>query len=289
MPKVSVGRFEVALTGGLGNQLFGYAAGKSIEKFTGLECQFIQPSIKDRPYELHNFNIHAASRQPGSRHPYRSTLISRLNRIVNRERFFFAEQSFRFDSRFYENPRGKTLYGYFQSFLYLENVQDDLRSLPNQHVQFSNEFHLLSAKITQHSHYAIHIRRGDYIGKENFHGIVSPEYYKEASDRIMQINSAAKFVVFSDSIEIARKVFPNAESYISHNDLPKPSENLLLMSRMSGLIGSNSSLSWWAAFLNSKQDQIYLPKPWFAKSSIDTQDLLYSHWQQLDSGIRSLQ
>lgn len=285
MSRRSVDSFELVLNGGLGNQLFGYAAGKSIERATGLNCRFISPSLGDRKYELHNFGVKAEFRNPLQTHPLSRNL---RNRILNRLRpdvFRFYEKSFAFDSRFYDDPAGKTLYGYFQSYRYLENIKDNLLNLPDLHIPFSAEYRLLEEKWAHDRFIAVHIRRGDYLAKEAYHGLVSKEYFRMASNSILDINPSAKFVVFSDSIELARKDFPDADAYISSDNLSKPSENLILMARMGGIIGSNSSLSWWAGFINQRKEVNYYPKPWFAAQHLDTTELLPPEWKTLPSGI----
>lgn len=280
------GSFQLVLNGGLGNQLFGFAAGKSIEAATGLTCRFIAPGKNDRKLELDNFGILCISEAPFQKNPLARNIINRsISRILPKY-FRFSETSFRFDKRFYAYPEGKTLRGYFQSYLYLQNIEEDLLKLPSQHVPFSKQFSALESEFGNSNFIAVHVRRGDYIGKENFHGLASSEYFLMARERILDAKPDAKFVVFSDSIEIAKRDFPNADKYISEEDLLKPSENLLLMARMGGLIGSNSSLSWWAGFLNQNTELKFFPYPWFSNSELDTQDLLPPNWNVLSSGIK---
>ncbi len=283
------GSFELVLNGGLGNQLFGYAAGKSIEKETGLSCKFIRPASGDRSYELHNFGIEAESMSPLRSHPLNRKLTNRFMNRVRPNVFRFCESSFRFDARFYHHPSGETLYGYFQSYRYLENIKDQLLKLADSHVPFSKEFKSLEEKWAKENFIAVHVRRGDYIGKESYHGLASREYFRIAADTVLGINPKAKFIVFSDSIDLAQKDFPDAVAYISSKNLPKSSENLILMTRMGGIIGSNSSLSWWVGFLNKRTKINQFPYPWFANSSLDTSDLIPPEWNTIESGISSSQ
>ena len=129
--------FRLVLNGGLGNQLFGYAAGKSIERETGLVCNFIRPGAGDRSYELDNFGVRAKAGNSIRFHPLSKTLMYRLANKFDPDKFRFHETSFTFDHRFYANPAGKTLFGYFQSYRYLENIKSELLNLPSCHVPFS--------------------------------------------------------------------------------------------------------------------------------------------------------
>lgn len=285
MWKKSLESFELVLNGGLGNQLFGYAAGKSIEAETGLVCDFIRTSSGDRDYELHNFGIDAKQGNPMKSHPLSRSLVTRFVNRLNPGKFRFHESSFTFDPRFYDNPAGKTLYGYFQSYRYSQKIKAQLLDLPNLHLSFSRDFKLLEEKWVHKDSIAVHVRRGDYLGKESYHGLTSKRYFKLAIASVLETNTNAKFIVFSDSIDLARDIFPNAEAYVSGEDLSKPSENLILMSRMGGLIGSNSSLSWWAGFFNQKTEINCFPYPWFANQQLDTRDLLPPDWKRIPSGI----
>ena len=87
MWKKSSDSFELVLNGGLGNQLFGYAAGKSIEAETGLVCEFIRPSSGDRDYELHNFGINAKLGNPIKSYPLTRNLVNRFVNRVNPGKF----------------------------------------------------------------------------------------------------------------------------------------------------------------------------------------------------------
>jgi hypothetical protein len=269
----------------MGNQLFGYAAGRSIEVATGLQCRFLAPSRGDREYELHNFGIECASETPITQNPFTRKITNRIKNRFFPGTFRFSETSFRFDRRFYQNPEGKTLRGYFQSYLYLQNIESELLNLPARHVKYSEQFDSLAMEWGAEDCIAVHVRRGDYLGKENYHGLASVQYLAAAKKKVLQLQPNSKFVVFSDSIDLARQDFPNADKYISGEDLLKPSENLLLMSRMGGLIGSNSSLSWWVGYLNQKPHMNFFPYPWFSNSQLDTQDLLPPNWNKIESGI----
>lgn len=285
MRRKSSDSFQLVLNGGLGNQLFGYAAGKSIEEETGLICKFIRPGSGDRNYELHNFGIDAMPASVTNSPRLSRTLMSRLINKLNANKFRYRETSFTFDRRFYSDPAGKTLYGYFQSYRYIENIKSQILNLPNLHVAFSRDFRVLEDEFAHENFIAVHVRRGDYLGKENYHGLTSEKYFYLAMLSVLNINADAQFVVFSDSIELARKTFPYAVKYVSGENLSKPSENLILMSRMGGIIGSNSSLSWWAGFFNQRTEVNCFPDPWFANPQLDTRDLLPPDWKKIPSGI----
>jgi hypothetical protein len=131
----------------------------------------------------------------------------------------------------------------------------------------------------------VHIRRGDYVGLENYHGLTSSRYFKNAVQMIQQLSGFEKIMVFSDDIAVAREVFPQGNYYISSQDLDSSPETLILMSRCESFIGSNSSFSWWAAWLNPSPDKVVLSPPherWLNMPNCATSDVIPDSWIQLD-------
>ena len=126
---------------------------------------------------------------------------------------------------------------------------------------------------------AIHIRRGDYVGKEKFHGLSTEKYFRNALDLIQLNNSQKKIVVFSEDYLTAKNIFPEAWKIITPEILNSPCENLALMSKFENFIGSNSSFSWWSAFLSEKREGLDIfPRPWFSDVKFNDRDLLMPNW-----------
>jgi hypothetical protein len=270
-------RFEdsvtVELQGGLGNQLFGWAAGLSIARKLNRNLALNTNNLQYRPYELHNFNLEEEVTSFNQS-------ISRWHRF-SRTTQVFSEKSFRFDPHFTNIDEPVILKGYFQSPKYFESEAELVRRL----VALKNpttEYLKLEADVSQFSTLAIHIRRGDYVGLQNYHGLTSERYFDNAITVARKVQNFDKTMVFSDDINLAKKIVPSADSFISSSELASAAENLILMSKCNGLIGSNSSFSWWGGFLGDDYSKIRIfPRPWFTEKNIDTRDLLLNHWLTL--------
>ena len=277
--------FEIILNGGLGNQLFGWALGYSVSQATGLTCRFNTSRIEGRKFELGAFGIVGYPSRPFQ-------VILPNNRILKRAvmkfpnyllRRWFVESGFRFQSKFLEPRDRVSYYGYFQSYKYFENYGDQIRGILNLSEQKSGVFEAACTHIREVKPYAVHIRRGDYLGREDFHGLATKGFFDNAIKKVREVDDTATFVLFTDSPELTRDLISGVKYLPQVTDGHSSAETLVLMSKCKGLIGSNSSFSWWAAFLMPPHAIRIFPKPWFVNRSMDTADLLPSGWIQLNN------
>jgi len=280
MPK---SMFEIILNGGLGNQLFGWALGFSASKLSGLDCRFNASLIEGREFDLRYFGVKPYFGAPFQKIQSWHEIMNRLYSKINSTSRYpeYQEKSFNFDSKFLYPKKKVSYYGYFQSYKYFEFFSDEIKLalMPANSQSRSLEYALSETK--KENYYALHVRRGDYINASSFHGLTSKSYYLEAKNKILELDKEAKFLLFSDSPDMAVLEVPWAEYRPDITENINSPETLLTMSKTKGIIGSNSSFSWWASFLMHNKSVKIFPKPWFAISSINTDDLIPKSWIQL--------
>jgi hypothetical protein len=112
----------------------------------------------------------------------------------------------------------------------------------------------------------VHIRRSDYLSpkyKQQFQGCCTIEYYKKAIHRICITKDNPVFYVFSDDISWTKENlhFESDAIYIDWNKGTNNVIDMLLMSYCQNGIIANSTFSYWAARLNRKKQIIY-PLNW---------------------------
>lgn len=102
----------------------------------------------------------------------------------------------------------------------------------------------------------IHFRGVDYNmgGWEKYQ--LPNTYYEEAINKMLEINSSLKFVFVTDDIEEAKKRFPDDE-VISN----VPIRDFAILNRAKYIVISNSTYSWWAAWLNL-DNTVIAPQGW---------------------------
>lgn len=107
-------------------------------------------------------------------------------------------------------------------------------------------------------------------------------WYEKAISEILRNDPDARFALFSDDFVYARSILPNNIEImeITQNSGPKSYVDMLMMSRCKNNIISNSTFSWWGAWLNDTNGKtIIAPSNWFHPSSelIDS-DIVPSTW-----------
>lgn len=121
---------------------------------------------------------------------------------------------------------------------------------------------------------ALHVRRGDYLNLRQ-HPTQSMEYFNAAMENI----NANTYIIFSDDILWCKKNFKgNQYHFIEDVDYIE----LFLQARCDHNIISNSSFSWWGAYLNPKKNKrVMAPKLWFESSKYDDKDIIPKEWKRL--------
>jgi len=286
------------LEGGLGNQLFQYAAGRRLAdaRNTALELDVSgldDPTVRTpRSYELGAFAIRAELASPGEIDAIATRGGSAVSRLLGcrartRSRRAASERTFRFDPEVLALPDGVYLRGYWQSERYFEDASDRIRQDLRFRAPATGGNAEILKEIAEQRSVSLHVRRGDYLTDPAvlaMHGVCSLDYYHRAVDYIRRNVPDPTFYLFSDDPGWVRENLDLRDRVrlLDHNGVDAPAEDLRLMSRCAHHIVANSTFSWWGAWLNPDPHKIVIaPERWFADESIDTSDLLPASWVKL--------
>jgi hypothetical protein len=191
-----------------------------------------------------------------------------------------------------------SLHGFFQSWRYFHNVEDELRKDYTFHEGISEPCKEMMQELDGKEPIMLHVRRGDpnltdprgfkwsYTQCGAQHPVQPIDYYEKA---LSKFDSKQPVIVFSDSVEwVKEQEFFKPDRFMISEPEDKyadgsftPYADLCLMSLCSHAIIANSSMSWWGAWLISNPDkQVIAPKMWFgpAYADKDTKDLYYPNW-----------
>jgi hypothetical protein len=296
----------VRLVGGLGNQLFQYAAARrltyKLKTQLKLDTLFFR-NQELRTYSLDPFNISApfatvfdlaALRGKANRRPWIRTLHY-MSKILTRRQWatIHEDQLMPLDENVLQASGDIYLDGFWQSEKYFADAEDIIRSEISFRFPPSGLNHELAEMIGSAQSVSIHVRRGDYIASPqtfHIHGVCSINYYRECVDRISGLLSRPHFFVFSDDPVWCKEnlSFLSPATFISHNHGKRGYEDLRLMSLCKHHIIANSSFSWWGAWLSSFSEKtVFAPAQWFRDASIDTRDLIPDSWIKVPNNAES--
>jgi hypothetical protein len=256
------------LKGGLGNILFQIAATKSISIDFGYECSF--PNLQSHLKFLNN----ETTFNPKIKHCFEYNLF--LKKLISDQpngKIKTCYFPFHYDQI---NISDDTIIdGFFQSEKYfIKNRKEILEFIDLElvcHAYVKNKYNFIKEKTT-----SVHIRRGDYVNRPNHHPVQSLNYYLDSMDMLK--NNTDLFVVFSDDINWCKENIKLKNVIYIENE--KDYIELYLMSICSNHIISNSSFSWWGAWLNKNPSKIVIgPKIWFGDAiNHNTNDIIPENW-----------
>jgi hypothetical protein len=101
----------------------------------------------------------------------------------------------------------------------------------------------------------INFRGGDYAGVADF--FLTPDYWRNAIKRMLDINPNFKFVVITDDVPLASWFFPKFE--VRHFDI---ATDYTIIKNAHYLIASNSSFPYFATLCSDTLKKIIAPKYW---------------------------
>ena len=267
--------------GGLGNQLFIYAAARRLALVNHAELVlddvsgFVRDHQYQRNYQLDLFQIPCRKATPRERlEPFsrvRRYLLRRWNdRRSFEDRTYLCQEGVDFDPRLLSlRPRG-TFYleGYWQSEGYFKDVEDQIRKDLTIIPPSDTTNQTMAEQIGRHEAVAVHVRFFDEpesnsgATKETGNNNASGDYYHRAIKEMEQRVPGAHYFLFSDRPEAARASIPLPDERITlvhHNQGDAMAyADLWLMTQCKHFIIANSTFSWWGAWLAVHPDKIVI-------------------------------
>ncbi|MHB1620730.1 MAG: alpha-1,2-fucosyltransferase [Sulfuricella sp.] len=262
------------IKGGLGNQLFCYAAARRLALVNNAELViddvsgFVRDHEYQRQYSLDHFHIPCRKALPKETLEPFSRYRRQLAKLFARrqpflQRRYIEQEGDLFDARLLNlKPRGDIyLDGLWQSEGYFKDVEhiirDDLRLIPptdelNQGV---------SEKIRNRNAVALHVRWFDALGSAAINNI-SANYYQRAIALMNEKIDSPRYFLFSDNPEAARVKLGLDKECVTLVDHNKGDESayadLWLMTLCQHFITANSTFSWWGAWLGGCKEKIVI-------------------------------
>jgi len=276
----------VNIAGGLGNQLFQYAAARSLNLKSGknvkliLDVSFfenIQSFDTHRDFKLGEFNI----KIDAISHIKSYRILRLIYRMVLRP--FSSDIQIIIFKFLIKLNIPVYLTRNFQKEKYFMEIRKVLLSELTLKNKLSVDAEKTKNDIEKDISVSLHVRRSDYVKMNNVYGDCSITYYQKSVEVIKNKFNNAVFYIFSDDIEWVKQNLKILSDciYVSSVTM-KDYEELILMSKCKHNIIANSTFSWWGAWLNQNNDKIVIaPKYWFKNKTSNEIGVLPEKWIQL--------
>jgi len=258
------------LKGGLGNMLFQIAAVKSLAIDNGVDCSF--PNLHHHYNVMDNDNHYNPKLKHSKEYQQMFEALNVSQPTANLVRIHYP---FHYDKL--DTPTDNFLVdGFFQSEKYFthnrEGILECLKIPESVKVHIDKKYGgVLEGKTT-----SIHVRRGDYLKYPNHHPTQTLKYFEDSVEALK--DKTDKIIVFSDDIPWCKENFKFDNIVYIENE--KDYIEIYLMSLCNNNITSNSSFSWWGAWLNENKDKVVIgPTKWFGPAiTHETADILPESW-----------
>ena len=284
----------VFLRGGLGNQMFQYAAGLAVAKKNNtdlvldtvfLNDRFPRPHFTYRTFDLADvFDV-------APRFTRLSTLADavpipgvwlgldilamKMRAAFHRAKIVYEGGKKEFDLAIIKAPRAVILYGRWEDENYFKEYEHDVRLAFQFRHALNGEAAALAERIASGNSVSLHVRRGDYAADKrvgNLMGDTNLSYYERAVEYMMKKVEKPTFFVFSDDIEWCKKniTIDAPVVYVPASCAgPKAAHHLQLMSLCKHNIIANSTFSWWGAWLNANPEKMVIaPRRWYSTGDV---------------------
>jgi hypothetical protein len=258
--------------GRLGNQMFQFATLYAFAKQNNLK--YILPKIT-------NQDIYQTTKEFDSfilNDEIKDSFVS-IERYqdwyLNSKVFRYDESSFSYKKISINTANNIDFCGYFQSEKYFKDFKKDLIDLYKPLIK-SPKCLSLEVDIKNKETISLHVRRGDYLTKSNFHtNLSNTEYYQKALEHF----KGEKYLIFSDDLDFCKTYFRDLKNAEFVEGL-STTEELYLQTKCHKSIVANSSFSWWGAWLKEESKAVIAPKEWFGKDGPkDISDLYPLNWK----------
>lgn len=304
--------YIVKLKGGLGNQMFQYAFGRALASQTGVSVKFDLTYYRKGPpkpfltFGLDNLNckireaddsdvskcVRFGSRgrriaeSVGYQYPVVLSHLLKYHYEVQHPTMrtrFGIPQRWRFEPRVFDTARSGFFDGYWQTEKYFASITEELRREFTIKSDLVGENRRTAEKIDDRSAVALHVRRGDYVEENN---ALPASYFERAISEIGDTLTDPHVFVFSDDINWTKRELDihYPETYVTHNDSETDYEDVRLMRLCDHNVISNSTFSWWGAWLNESDGQrVVAPGYWYDGQRTVDLDVVPDRWTVIET------
>ncbi len=281
-PKV----LTIQLMGGLGNQLFQLAFGLYLNEVFGHAVTYSDLLLRYSPGSSHTSRSLGIGdllnkMEISGLSPARYSIIEAVNR--HRGGYIASEEPLESNFPIILRNRTRLVRGYFQQFRFADAVKPQIlkRFFDSSDFSFDERSRVIQR-------ICIHMRYGDYSSNEQtrkFHGLTSTQFYVDQARKLSDEFGVQDVFIVSDEPNRAVQEFLNLTTKnvfnVSVSESNTEQSDLSEIAKSSLVVTSNSSFSWWGAWLANSihKSTIVCPDPWYADAKMNNPYLIKPNWR----------
>jgi hypothetical protein len=230
---------SIQLSGRLGNQMFQYAVCRTVAEKKGYDFH-ISKDLNNHGQNISN---------------YFDLNMGVDSNITN---YTYSEDHTRqtYNPEIFNIPDNTLIWGYYQTDKYISDNNEMVKKWFSIGMDDTTNDIIKNYPVDEFCY--IHFRGTDYKDWDSGNMFLPFKYFTDAMNKIRSIKSDIKFIVVTDDIEMAKVYFTYC--VIISNDMMVDFK-LLYFSKYT--IITNSSFSWWAAWLSDDKKLVIAPNNWF--------------------------
>lgn len=289
----------VCCKGGLGNQLFQYAAGRALAARHGGPLRLSdawyrtaehQTKVR-RSFDLLHFRVEAKvaavadHRRFGlAGHSLAARVMGRIRRTLTGNRRWIRNE-IGYDDQFARLGPRTAIEGYFQHPNYFVDVAGVIRAELQLRETPPTVILELARQLAADETVCIQVRRTDYLTQaENaaVRDVCGVGYYRQAWAEVVARVPRARAWIFTDDVAWARANLSALQPVrIVGDELGGPAflHKFHAMRACRHFISANSTFGWWAAWLGATPGSVVvLPRTWLRRTEVDQLGLRLPGW-----------
>ena len=302
--------------GGLGNQMFQYAFGKSLALKHGVELKLDISLLGDdgtaenpvvRYFDLDVFNLKDAFATQQEIEKFNSKsnpdIIDRLKHRVNKivgKYPLVLQKNHEYNVRQINSiGRNACIVGRWQSEdFFLEHAPEIRKVFSFDHFNPNEYTSEIVSQMKRGIAVSVHVRRGDYMTHPVYSkglGCLDKQYYSDAVSLLNEKLSGKgklNYYFISDDMDWCKANFREVEGAVFVEQEKNKTgylSDFWLLTHCKHSIISNSTFSWWGAWLGEKQDSIIIaPGNWAKDSKFIPQNMIPERWKRLKNTFENI-
>jgi len=282
----------IELNGGLGNQMFQYAAAFVLARKNGVQLKIDLSHLtawhmnKNKKWDPEILKLNISSEVCTN---------EEFRKFIFKTHIWYLDMFIRkmgwFKNKVYDERDGVPIWDLFNIHdVYLRGLFQDVKNffdIPEMCEIFKKKFKLkdnsgivkILKDINGSNSVSIHVRRGDLLTFEYAH-VLSKSYYNKAINFIRKNVRSPVFYFFSDDIKWCKETFKDLKNcvFVEGNTV---AEDFELMKNCKHNILANSTLSWWVGYLREDNGLVVCPRHFGTWKNNSRKELIYKKWVAL--------